>query len=188
MALLTQAFVDLQRLHFEKLGTIIPQITIEHDAKLGPNDFQLRFDSRCLPTVQRPGKDEIWVPLPFEEIRDQFPEGRPGNGPAVTGAGAILKDTPELRQIIGESARLAFGPTDFLVFYLGTELIPRASELLTREVVEFWLSELKASFPATVSLARRLLGVETVTQRLRETMEERMPIRALPRLLTDFLA
>ena len=188
LALLPQVIAGLQSLLFEKLGVIIPQITIEHDQALGPSDFQLQLDSQRLPVAQRPAEGEIWVPVSFDDIRDQFPDGRAANGPSVIGQGTILKDTPELRQKMEESGRLTFGPTDFLAYYVGAELMAKASQFLTRDLTEFWLSELKTNLPVTVSLARRFLGVEAITQLLRETLDRKGPIRALPRLLTDFLA
>ena len=187
LALLRSSLLALQTKLYRKIGIIIPQITIGDDEALGADDFQFQVGAQRLPAIQGMAQGEIFAPVPFDTLRDRFPEGRAASELQLAGPSSILKDIPELRRELEARGSIVLGQAEFLVFSFESELISRVGQLVTFDVVEFWLSRLKPAFPVLVNATRRLLGVESVTDRLRNALDKGTPIRALPILLADFL-
>jgi tetratricopeptide (TPR) repeat protein len=70
---------------------------------------------------------------------------------------------------------------------VSTELFNRADEMLTLEVVEFFLNKLKVNFPALVAVTQHYFSTEELTWQLRQRLSLKSSIKNLPRVLEELL-
>jgi tetratricopeptide (TPR) repeat protein/predicted RNA-binding Zn-ribbon protein involved in translation (DUF1610 family) len=69
-----------------------------------------------------------------------------------------------------------------------TELRRRPDQLLTRDLVEYYLTKLKTNFPALVNVVRHYFTTEELTQQLRHRLSLQSSIRNLPKILEELVS
>jgi len=89
-------------------------------------------------------------------------------------------------QINDEQLPVQFGsaPVQFVI----DELRRRADQLLTPDLVEYYLTKLQTDFPALVNVTRHYFSAEELTWQLRRRLIFRSSIKNLPRVLDELIS
>jgi tetratricopeptide (TPR) repeat protein len=184
---LSLEFASTQNLLFVEQGVIIPQIAISESDSVGEFDFQLQINDEKLVVMRGLAPGEFWINIPFDDVKDLFPNGRASVEPNYGTPATILNASEDVLQ---DYARLGYGtrdPLGYVVLCVAAELRRRAAEMLTREVAEHYLSTIGSDYPALVKVARYYFSPEELTRRLREMLSMGRSIRNIPWALETLL-
>jgi flagellar biosynthesis component FlhA len=187
-AQLAQRFLGAQSVLFDELGVLIPRVIINDSESLGQHDFQLQVNDEKLPTLQGLAPGELWAFVSFATVQDRFPDGRPSIEPNSGQPAAILVDTEEVRRECETHDYDTRDPLGYVIFCVAAELRHRADQLLTPELVDYYLAKLKKEYPALVEVTRWFFSTTQLTQRLRRQLAVQSSIKNLPKTLEEVLA
>ena len=115
----------------------------------------------------------------FDELGVIAPQIAIANGQSIRQTGFQL-------QINDEQLPTEFGPAP--VEFVFAELRRRADQLLTPDLVEYYLTKLKTQFPALVNVTRYYFSAKELTQQLRHRLNFRSSIKNLPRVLEELIS
>jgi tetratricopeptide (TPR) repeat protein len=187
-AQLAQRCLDAQSVLFDELGVLIPRVIINDSESIGQHDFQLQVNDEKLPTIQGLAPGELWAFVSFKTVQDRFPDGRPSIEPNSGQPAAIFVETAEVRRECETHGYDTRDPLGYVVFCVAAELRRRADQLLTPELVNYYLAKLKKEYPALVEVTRWFFSTEQLTQRLRRQLAVQSSIKNLPKTLEELLA
>lgn len=184
---LDEGLMGMQEALFQRSGVIVPLVKILESGDLAQHDFQLQLDDRKLSVCQGLNPGEFWVLVPFEDVKESFPDARPTMMPGSESPTAILKAPAEVRQEYEAQGHVTFDPSRYVALWVASELQRRFDELLTADLVDFYLSKLKVLYPVLVDVTRYYFSTEELTLRLRERLRAPSSIRNLPEVLDALL-
>jgi tetratricopeptide (TPR) repeat protein len=177
---LGENLIGTQEVIFQDSGVIIPRVMVIESGDLAQPEFQLQINDEKLPVVTGLAPGEFLVSVPFDEVKESYPDGRPSIEPVSGSPAAILKIPEEVRQDYLAQGQRVLDPVGYLIFCLAAELRPVRDRVLTAELVDFYLSKLKVRFPALVNVARYYFSPEELALKLRERLSAQSSIRNLP--------
>jgi tetratricopeptide (TPR) repeat protein len=107
--------------------------------------------------------------------------------PQITIVGSQSTNQIEFQlQINDELLPTDSGPTP--VQFVAAELWRRADQLLTPDLVEYYLTRLRVNLPALVNTIRHYFSIEDLTQKLRYRLSCQSSIKNLPRVLEELIS
>jgi tetratricopeptide (TPR) repeat protein len=181
------ALMDMQAALFDEMGVVIPQIFIEASDTVEQDDFQLQINDQKSPITVGLTSDELWVFVSFNSVRDRFPDGRASIEPNSGESASVLKVSEEVLRLLPSHSYAQRDSLGYVIFCIAAELRRNADELLTREIVEYFLLRLKTNFPDLINVALDFWGIEELTRRLREQLRIPSSIKNMPVILETLL-
>lgn len=180
-----ELFQELERTFFSAFGFMLPSLRWAPSKAIGKRMIAVRVGAwRGLPTPLLP-KGERLVLEEAEDLRARDVNARPAVNPA-TGTPCSLVDT-SLKETLEGYGLITWGPIDFVLVVLISDLARRAGTLLGIEDVEYQLAQLPTEgdelLPAQARTALTLFSLGDLTRVLRALVEERLSLRDLSGLL-----
>jgi FHIPEP family len=178
-------FQDLERTFFSAFGFLLPGLRWAPSTAIEPGKVAVRLGAwRGLPAPTLPGGERLVLDR-AEDLRARGVKARPAVNPA-TGMPCALVDT-SLKETLEGRGLITWGPVDFVLVVLISDLARRAGTLLGMEDVEYQLAELPAEaeelLPEPARTALTLFSLGDLTRVLRALVEERLSLRDLGGLL-----
>jgi hypothetical protein len=178
-------FQDLERTFFSAFGFLLPGLRWASSTALERGMVAVRLGAwRGLPTPILPAGERL-VPLRAVDLRAKGVEARPAVNPA-TGGPCALVDTA-LKETLEGYGLVTWGPIDFVLVVIMSDLAQRAGTLLGMEDIEYQLSELPGEgdelLPEPARTALTLFSLGDLTRVFRALVEERLSLRDLGGLL-----
>lgn len=174
---------------FYELGLVLPPVSLETDKNLAEHEFRFQLNDLRFPPLQGLEADQFLVNDTAERLRLlNITTAEPALNPANGNEAAIVKDADEALAVCRRAGLSIWGPAGFMVLQLSAEIRKNAGSFLNTEVVKSGLNLLGAAFPDLVEVALRRFEVATLTQILRDLLDEELSIRDLPGILESLLA
>lgn len=186
-AILEQELASLQSLLFGESGVVVPQIILAKSDEINPYDFRLQLDDQKLPVTLGLAPDELWVFVPYQNIKDRFPDSRESVDPNTFTAASILKTTEEVRQEIELKQYDTRDPLGYVIFCTAAELRHRLDQLLSIELVKYFMVKLKQDYPALINVASHYYTEQALTYHLQKQLKKHDSIKNLPKILETLL-
>ncbi|HJZ69298.1 MAG TPA: FHIPEP family type III secretion protein, partial [Blastocatellia bacterium] len=187
--------VDLQEIHslldalpmigLVAFGVLVPRGALAESESLKRGCFQLQIGVEDLEPVSGIDENEVWLPIPLENLIGKFPDARAMD--SVGQHGSLLKKSDQLQREIETQGYLAFSQLQHLGFYVGVEIRERIAWFLTKDIVEHYLSILATESPALVQVTRSFFSIEQLTQYLRHLLKDKTSIADMPQVLERLL-
>ncbi|GEM_PF-2017747 len=174
---------------FHELGIILPEVRMEIDNRLKPNEIRFKLDDHECPAFAGLESDEFLV----NDVRDRLKQllnidAREARNPANGDPCAIVQEIEETVKVCREAGLTIWGPSGFLVLALSAEIRKNAATFQTIAITEYILEALRGAFPELIDAALRRFSVKQCCLVLRDLLEEEISIRDLRSILESMLS
>lgn len=173
---------------FYELGIILPEVRIEIDNSLKPNEFRFRLNAVEYSIHEGLGPGEFLVNDVKERLKLLGVEARPVKNPANDDDCAIVSGTEETINRCRDVGLITWGPLGFMVLALSAEIRRNAAQFLTFKTTQFIVESLRAAFPELVEATMRRFSVEQCWLILKDLLEEEISIRDLRSIFESMLS
>lgn len=185
---LDEVFALMQDGFFYELGIILPDVEYRVDKNLNPGQFRFRINGVEHDGVTGLAADEFLVNDTVDRLELLGLEGREAVNPANGNQCAIVRDTQDQEESCRQAGLTTWGPEEYLVLSLSSEIRKVAAQFLTNELAEFCLDSLGEAFPDLVQIARKRYSLAVIAFVLRALLEEEISIRDLRNILESVLS
>ncbi len=185
---------SLQETLFQQTGVITPPVRTQSDDSLQDKEFQLAIGDRRLEGLESIGIDEFWVLSQAAEQVDGTERwgrtwsARPSREPVTGADAAIVKGDEAAAQIWTDNGYTTFNALGQIIFLTLATAYAHASEFLTPDLVEYYLTRLHATYPVLVDVVRQQFDTAALTGALQRTVKTRQSIRDLRGVLEELVA
>jgi flagellar biosynthesis component FlhA len=185
---LDELFDFMQEGLFVELGIIFPKVSIDIDESLEENDFRIQLNDIRFPSVIGLEPDQFFVNDTSERLSLINITGKKAINPATGMECAIVQNKESALDICEKAGLTTWNPTGFIILSLAAEVRRNAGIFLTNEIVDYSLSLLGAAFPVLVDTASKRFDTVTLTQILRDMLDEEISIKDLRTILETLLS
>lgn len=183
-----EMFAAMQEEIFFELGILVPQVRLEEDKTLDPNEFRLNINGREYSEKSGLAADEFLVSVSADTLKTIGTVGEKKINPATGTECAVLKASKGLREIYQTVGLTTWSPIGFVVLSLTSEIRKRAAEFQTEDVTRYIFDSQRETFPALVNATLERFSVKQITALLRHLLAEEISIRDMRRILEGLLA
>jgi type III secretory pathway component EscV len=173
---------------FEELGIILPDIRIEVERTMSPEDFRFRINGSDLPVEKGLQQNEILVNEAATRLKFFGIEGREAVNPANGNQSTIVVNEASVNATCKEAGLTTWGPAGFIVLKLSSVIRKQASSFQNMQSTQFSLDALRVLFPELVAGALNRFSVEQIRQVLTNLLDEEISIKDLRGILESMLS
>jgi type III secretory pathway component EscV len=189
---LESEFSGFQEMFFSELGIIIPVIQLVDDPSLPENVLQVYINDEPQPPIESIAEGEFWLYLPASQVQGQQYyertwEARPGIEPNTGSEASIVRGDDADRQLWIDNGNDTRSRQGYLVFSVAAQIRRQPASFLSLELIDYYLTRLKDSYPDLVDIAGRMLDPGELHERLRLQLQAGSSIQNLPALLEEIL-
>lgn len=186
--MLEEEIRKIQPYIFSESGIVIPEIQLVESDEINQNDLQLQFNDKRLPISPGLATDEILVFVPFQDMKNRFPDSREFIDPTTLASFSIIKATEEARKEIDLKQYDKRDPVEYVIYYIAAELRFRFEQLLDIEVVRYFVIKLKQDYPVLINIISFFFTDVALTGRLKVLLKNGTSIKNLPVVFENILA
>lgn len=183
-----EEFGRMQERVFNTTGVICPKIQVEDDDSLSGDDYQLQINERRLAITPGWKRDEFMLNCPVSALDKLGLKGRAAVEPLSKIETAIVSGDETVLTKLHEDGFFTNDFSAYALLSVVSDIIDNAGELLSIELVRYYLSTLQPSHPALVTAADKLYDTEELIGKLRVMLEAQSPVKNLPSILEYLLA
>jgi type III secretion protein V len=178
-------FQDFERAFYEAFGFLLPGLVWVPSPALAARMVAVRIGTwRGLPVPMPPERTRL-VLAPSAKLSGV--DAEPTFDPISGGPCSIVADTPDLKEQLEQQGYTTWGPVDFTLVILGSELSDRVGTLLGMEEIEYQLAQLPTEpdrLLTDVTLAAlKRFSLGDLTRVMRALVSERLSMLDLSGLL-----
>jgi flagellar biosynthesis component FlhA len=181
-------FGIIQERVFNTTGVICPKIQVEDDDSLSGDDYQLQINERRLTVAPGWERDEFMVNCPVSALDKLGLKGRAAVEPLSKIETAIVKGDDAVLKKLREDGFFTNDFSAHALLSVLSEIIDNVSELLSIELVRYYLSTLQPSYPGLVEATEKQYDTEALIGQLRSILDAESPIKNVPVTLEYLLA
>jgi hypothetical protein len=174
---------------FYELGLSLPEVNVHYvDDRLAEREFRIQLNDLHLPPIAGLLADQFLVNATTEELAQHGMSGSPAVNPANGNRCSIVADRTDSLEKCRDVGYRTWGPGGYMVLYLAGQIRSNAGSLIDAEVLDYQLRFLlPEAFPDLVEAALKRFGVTTLTQIIRELLDEEISVRDLRAILESLL-
>ncbi len=173
---------------FYELGIILPDVLLDTDNKLNPDEF--RFEINEINTGSHKGlqADEFFVNSSADKLKVLKITGKEKINPANSNINCIIQNKTDEIDRCRHAGFGTWGPGEYLVLQLSSVIRKNASDFLTVYVMQQMIESLKTAFPDLVDFILRRYSLQKLQLILRNLLEEEVSIRDLKRIFESLIS
>ena len=176
---LLRRIVSIRRQVMSELGLVLPSVRVRDNLRLAPTAYRIKIRSEEVAHGEL--MLDYHLAIPGSEVKSEI-QGIPTTEPAFNLPALWIHESDSTRaELLGYTV---VSPLSVLSTHLTEVVRTNAPELLSRQMVQEMLQQLRGKMPAAVDgLVPEMLSLSDLQAVLRNLLRERIPIRDLSSIL-----
>jgi type III secretion protein V len=172
---------------FYELGIVLPNVQWAIDESLEASEFQFQINDLRLLPVKSLAQDENLVNDTVDRLKLINVEARQAFNPANGNECAVIRGA-DVAATCNDAGITRWDPAGYLILCLSSEIRKKAGALLTLDVVEFMMTQLRQTYPALVNAVSTRFQNEDLACILRDLLDEEISVCNLRSILEGLVS
>ena len=173
---------------FYELGIMVPDVRIQADSTLAPNQFRFNINDRVLAPDEGLNPDEFFVNETVERLESFKIKGTSKTNPANGLQWAVVKNQHGELEMCQKAGLTTWEPMAFMILALSAEIRRNAASFQTFAVTQHAVNNLRTAFPVLVDTTLSRYTLEQISQLMRNLLDEGISVRDLRGIFENLLA
>jgi type III secretory pathway component EscV/tetratricopeptide (TPR) repeat protein len=173
---------------FYELGIMIPEVHLERDSVLGPNEFRFEINGHKGAPIEGLQADEFLVNETVDRLKPFDIIGTKRINPATGVECSVVQEKEGLLEMCKKAGLVTWGPAEFIVLALSGAIRKNAASFQTVDLTRYIIQSLRPLYPDLIATALNRFSVEQICLVLINLLAEEISIRDQRSILESLLS